>query len=80
MLPPASSSLSQFVDTYHLWSGLILLSLFGVYHILAVGVWHWFRFIGDANEAYYAYKTRRIENQRRYEQVAAALSNRAGAD
>ena len=83
-MPPDSSSLSHFIETYHLLYWLILFSLLGVYHFVTVAIWHWFRLLGEVNEAYYSYKTRCAENKRRYEQVAResvrALSHRAGGD
>ena len=65
------SFLFHFMDEYHLWSWVLLLSLFGVYHFVTVAVWHWFRLLGEVNEAYYCYKTRCVENRRRYEQLTA---------
>jgi hypothetical protein len=78
------SSLSQFVDSYHLWSLVLTVFLLGVYHLLDLGAHLWFRSLGNINEAYYSYKARCVENRRRYEQVAAesvrALSHRVGGD
>jgi len=84
MLAPPSSSLSQFVDAYHLWSLVIPLFLLGAYHLMDLAAHLWFRSLGNINEAYYAYKARCLENRRRYEQVAdhpvRPLSRGAGAD
>ncbi len=84
MLAPAGSSLSQFVDAYHLWYPLLTLSLLGIYEVLHIGFYLLFRLLGDFDEARYGYKTRCVENRRRHEQVAAepprALSRGAGAD
>jgi hypothetical protein len=84
MSAPITSSLSEFVDAYHLWSVVIAFVLLGVYHALDLGLLLCFRFLGDVNEAYYHYKTRCVENQRRHEQFAnepvRALAQRAGAD
>ena len=81
---PPGSSLSQFVDTYHLWSLLIPLCLLGTYEVLHLASYLWFRLLGDFNEAQYGYQSRCVENRRRHEQVAGesgrALSHRAGAD
>jgi hypothetical protein len=82
MLAPPGSSISQFVDAYHLWDLIVLLCLLGLHHALDLGSHLWFRSLGNMNEAYYGYKTRCVENRRRYEQVAAepvrALSRGAG--
>jgi hypothetical protein len=79
-----TSILSEFIDTYHLWSVLIVFILLGVHHALDLGAHVWFRSLGNFNESYYSYKARCVENRRRYEQVAGesprALSHRAGGD
>ena len=80
----AGSSLSEFTDTYHLWSVIILLSVMGVYHLAGLLI-HWgFRLCGDAHEEYFNFKARIVENRRRYQRVTAepvrALAHRAGAD
>jgi hypothetical protein len=84
MLVPSDSSLSQFVETYHLLYWLILFALLGVYHFVTVAVWHWFRLLSEVNEDYYAYKIKCAENRRRYEHVAGnsvhALSRRTGGE
>jgi hypothetical protein len=85
MSAPTVSALSEFVDTYHLWVLVIPLCLLGAYHALDLVVYLCFKFLAGANEYYYSYKTRCVENRRRYEQVAGesvvrALSHRAGAD
>jgi hypothetical protein len=72
-----ASLLSEFVDTYHLWSLLVPLCLLGTYEVLHLASYLWFRLRGDFNEAQYGYKVRCVENKRRYEQVAG-LSHRAG--
>jgi hypothetical protein len=77
MFATTSSSLSQFVDSYHLWSVVLLLSLMGVYHLAGLLI-HWgFRLCGDAHEEYYNFKARIVENRRRYGQ---AIGHRAGVD
>jgi hypothetical protein len=82
MLAPSGSSLSQFVDAYHLWDALLLLAVLGVYHFLTIAMLHGFRFLGEVNETYYSYKIRCVENRRRYQQVTAepvrALGRRPG--
>jgi hypothetical protein len=84
MSAPSSSFLSQFVDNPHLWDFVILFLVLGVYHFLTITILHGFRFMGEINEAYYAYKARCVENRRRYEQVARepdrAFSHHAGGD
>jgi hypothetical protein len=82
MLPSPGSSLSQLVDTYHLWSLLVPLCLLGAYEVLHLASYLLFRLLGDLNEARYTYQGRCVENRRRYEQVAGesvrALSHRVG--
>jgi hypothetical protein len=84
MLSAHSSSLSEFTDSYHLWSVVILLCLMGIYHLAGLLIHLGFRLCGDAHEEYYNFKARTVENRRRYEQVAGesvrALSHRAGGD
>jgi hypothetical protein len=84
MSTPAGSVLSEFVDTYHLWSLLVPLCLLGTYEVLHLASYLWFRLRGDFNEAQYSYQSRCVENRHRYEQVAGesirALSHRAGGD
>jgi hypothetical protein len=80
----SASVLSEFIDTYHLWSVVLLLCLMGIYHLAGLLI-HWgFRLCSDAHEEYYNFKARTVENRRRYEQVAGesgrALSHRAVAD
>jgi hypothetical protein len=84
MPAPSSSVLSEFIDTYHLWSLVLLLSLMGVYHLAGLLI-HWgFRLCGDAHEEYCNFKARTVENRRRYERVVGepdrAVAHRAGAD
>lgn len=66
---------SEFIDRYDLWSWVILFCLLGVYHFLTVAIWHWFRLLGEINEAYFSYKTRCVENRRRHQQVAGELQS-----
>jgi len=70
MLAPSVSSLSQFVDTYHLWSLVIPLCLLGTYEVLHLASYLLFRLLGDFDEERYNYRTRCVENRRRHEQVA----------
>jgi hypothetical protein len=81
---PPASSVSQFIETYHLWSVVVLLCALGLYELLSITVWLWYRLLSEAHEAHFGYKTRCVENRRRYEQVAGEpsriLSHRAGAD
>jgi hypothetical protein len=83
MPAPPSSSLSQFVDSYHLWSLVIPVFLLGVYHLLHLSAYLGSRLLGDFNEAYYNLKARCLENRRRYEQISTeaprALSRGATA-
>lgn len=66
MTAVASSSLSEFTDSYHLWSVIILLCLMGLYHLAGLMI-HWgFRLCGDAHEEYYAFKARCAENRDRF--------------
>jgi hypothetical protein len=74
MSTPSGSLLSEFVDTYHLWSLVIVFIVLGVHHAVDLGAHLWFRSLGNVNEAYYSYKARCLENKRRYEQVAGVGS------
>jgi hypothetical protein len=84
MLVPPGSSLSQFVDAYHLWSFVLPVFFLGAYHLLDLAVHLCFKSLGNFHEAYYGYKTRCVEDRRRYAQVAnesaRTLSRSAGAD
>ena len=71
MPAPPSSSISQFVDAYHLWSLVLPVFLLGAYHLLDLAAFLWFKSLGNIHEAYYVYKTRCLETKRRYEQIAA---------
>jgi hypothetical protein len=85
-MPPTGSSLSEFIDTYHLWSVVLLFSLMDVYHFAGLLI-HWgFRLCGDAHEEYYNFKARIVENRRRYKRATnqevetKALPHHAAAD
>ena len=81
---PPGSSISQFVDAYHLWSPVLLLCLLGAYEFLHLTSYLLFRLLGDFAEDKYNCKTRVIETKRRYAQIAnesaRTLSRSAGAD
>ena len=66
MLSTPDFSLSEFTDRYHLWAGLILLSVLGAFHLAGIAISQGFRFLGDVHEAYFSYKARCAENRRRY--------------
>jgi len=72
MLALPGYSLSQFVDTYHLWSLLVPLCLLGAYEVLHLASYLLFRLLGDFNEARCSYRARCVENKRHYERVAGA--------
>lgn len=83
-MPTSSGPLFHFIDTFHLWSIVIVFIVLGVHHAIDLGVHLWFQSLGNVNEAYYAYKARCLENKRRYEQITGeprrALSHRVGGD
>jgi hypothetical protein len=71
---PSDSSILQFIQAYDLVYLLLFLSLLGIYHFVTIVIWHWFHMLKEANDAYYDYKRRclenrrGLENRRRYEQ------------
>ena len=72
----ASSTLSNFCDTYHLWYFIVFLCATGLYHLIGDLI-HWsFRLCADAHEEYYAFLERCEENRRRYRHV----TERVGGD
>jgi hypothetical protein len=86
ILPPGSS-VYQFLETYHLWPAVLVLCALGVYHGLTIVIWHWFRLLGEAHEAYYSFKIRCTEDRRRYQRLAGEkevtgqpVQRHAGAD
>jgi hypothetical protein len=64
------SILSEFTDSYHLWSLIIPLVVLGILHLLDFTICLGFRFLAHANESYYDYKTRCVENRRRHEKLS----------
>jgi hypothetical protein len=70
MSAPSASVLSEFVDSYHLWSLVIVFIVLGVHHAVDLGTHLCFRSLGNINEEYYGYKARCLENKRRYAQVS----------
>jgi hypothetical protein len=65
-MPAPASSLSQFTDTYNLWSPIIFLCVMGAYHFIGLLIHGAFRLCGDAHEEYYAFKARCAENRDRF--------------
>lgn len=82
MLAQPGSSLSQFVDSYHLWDAVLLFAVLGIYDFLTIVIRHGGRFLEEVDDVVYHYKTHRVENRRRYQQIAAkqesAIAHGAG--
>jgi hypothetical protein len=83
-MPAAVPPLFRFIDAYHLWWVILLLSTLGVYELASIGILLWYRLLGDHNEAYYSYKIRCSENRNRYDKACGqeirSIQHRSAGD
>ena len=64
-------SISQFVDQSHLWSVIVILCAFGLYHLACLLIELFFKFVAHVNEEYWCCRARCSENRERFEKITS---------